>query len=463
MHYLKPIFAKVVTYKNYFLNIKRLTFLDSFKYRIKFYFMWKRIPTIAIQDKLDISIYACSNLLIEDIDLDGKDEIIILQSAGIFKGKNFNYAINSKNHIQKKIFYLVCIDKQGLVRWAYGDKWKEEFPYITHGQEEIIKLADVNQDGYKEIITLDDDNLLIIDHNGKLLNEIKLPTDNFSIIYHIPINNHDFIIVLGTMDRGYAPHSYGNPWIIMNKNFEIISMKDYLGAGHNIIIEDINKDGNIELLIGYQLVDLKGEVIWTIDYWKNRKMNSLEQHVDCVQSFWEDGQWYATISGSDKQYLINAQGETLWVKNLPHPQYCLVGKYKDEMRIFIVNQRELMNSYNLKGAEKWSGVLPEYWASSSKPKLTDPIRPIHQTKPMGKLKYNNKDYIVYLEGGYPYIINFNGQIKFRLAHTNEAKLFVGSDLFKRINDIGVSFQFLNKDDQFLYLYSRNDLFIYSIN
>ncbi|CAN5398922.1 hypothetical protein BH23BAC1_BH23BAC1_21100 [soil metagenome] len=432
---------------------------------------WNSIPAIEMDEKLNFGINGGSKLIVEDLNNDGCNEFIWIQTAGIFKSKIYEKSSEIKiykNNIgQEDVFCITSTDEKGIIQWQIGKPWEGDKPYLCHGHEQIIVTADVNGDGFQELLTFDAGNkLLIINFKGEIIKEIILPNDNFSIVYFVKTGSgkNDFILVIGTMDIGYSPHPYANPWLILDNNFEIISCKDYLGAGHNIVIDDINGDGIPELLIGYQLVNIKGQIIWTLDYWKDKEIDSLEQHIDCVQSHWVDGEWFATISGSDKQYYLNAKGEALWVKTLPHPQYNLIGKYNGELRIFVANQREIMNSFSIDGIEKWNGLLPEHWPSG-KPVLINEKRPIHINEPLYLIPNSNSysdDYFIYTEGGWPFIANFNGRVKLRFQWPSEHSQFKFTNQFRRINDIGESFDVVIDNQNNIHIYNRWNVWTYNL-
>jgi len=256
--------------------------------------------------------------------------------------------------------------------------------------------------------------------------------------------------------------------MILNNEFEIIKNSDYKGAGHYIAVDDVNQDGSPEILIGYQLVNLDGEVIWTLDCWQKREIDPQGQHVDHVAAQWIDGKWYAAIAGSDMLYFINAQGKALWTKELPHPQYCLVGNYQGEKRIFVLNQRKMMNSFRMDGSEAWRGVLPENWPVG-KPECRKPERPIHMDDPAALVpgKDGKNDYILYKEGGWPYLIDFNGKIVKRFPHTKSIRAKKPALPFHRINDIGLSYEAevsdINNDQKpEILIYNREYLWIYKL-
>ena len=445
---------------------------------IKDNLFWSNVPEALLTKEIHLKNFGGCKLFIEDINQDGNKEFLWLQSAGMFKSEIYNNFPNVKKYLdeieQQYVFCLTATDQEGNIIWQSGKPYEGENPYLTHAPEQLLKTGDVNGDGINEILVFDAlDNLLIINPiNGETIKSIKLPYDNFSIVYYVKTGSgpEDFVILVGVMDRAYSPHPYANPWIIIDSNFQIISCKDYKGAGHNVIIADFNDDSEVEMLIGYQLVNTKGDVLWTIDYWDGEEIDSLEQHADNMQAHKVDNKWFVTISGSDKQYYINSEGKTLWVKTLPHPQFSLIGNYHDESRIFVANQREIMNAFTLDGREVWKGLLPEHWPLG-KPVLIKSQRPIHINDPMNLIPsdniYQESDLILYKEGGWPYIIDFNGKILFKLpmplaAQKNDCKIY-----FRRINDIGLSYDgevvdVDNNNDNEILIYDRSYLWIYKL-
>lgn len=439
--------------------------------KIQSWLFWSKVPQSLLVSKSTLYEYG-GRLFIEDINNDGVYEFLWLQTSGIYKSKLYKNIIqNYYGNDNKEVFCLTATDQNNNILWQIGTPYTGHIPYLTHADELMLTTFDVNNDGCKEVLVIDNNSqiLIINGKNGFVEEKILLPDDNFSIICCTPKNkfSNDFMIIVGVMDRGYKPHSYANPWLFIDSKFNIISERDYIGAGHNIILDDVNKDGQIECLIGYQLVDMDGDELWTVDYWMGEEINDLEQHSDHAESIWIDGEWYVAIAGSDQQYLVNSKGRTLWYKKLPHPQHCLIGQYNDELRVFVLNQREIMNSYLFDGKEVWSGVLPEYWPVG-KPDLKNKKRPIHMSDPMILIKtLEKKDYFLYKEGGWPYLCDFNGKVVYKFPLTpmqcQPSQVF----LYGRINDIGLSFdaQILEReytDQTQLVIYNRNNMWLYQI-
>lgn len=446
-------------------------------HRIRNHFLWSRIPCAQMINEVDLHNYGGSRLALSDLNGDGRKEFLWLQSAGMFKSKIYENSPEISNYMQevgqKDVFCLTATDQAGNILWQTGNPYEGTEPYITHASEHILKTGDINGDGTDEILVLDDqDNLLVIEPvNGNVIRKVNLPDDSFSTLFYIRTGDgpKDFILLIGVMDRAYSPHPYANPWIIMNSDLEIVSCRDYKGAGHNVLIEDMNNDGKVEMLIGYQLINTSGEVLWTVDCWEAGDIDSLEQHADYIHAKHFNGDWLIAISGSDNQYLIDSSGKTLWVKRLPHPQACLIGYYRGEPRVFITNQREVMNSYTLDGSERWKGKLREHWPMG-RPSLAYHDRPIHSSDPMEIIESTgaaSTDLILYKEGGWPYLINFNGDIVKQLPYTPSTRKMDPAVGFRRINDIGLSYEAAVADIDNdglaeILIYDRNHLWTYKL-
>lgn len=401
---------------------------------------------------------------------------IALQTAGMFKSEIYN-SLNGIQHYLSKtkqdgLFCLTKFDLEGEIVWQKGSPYKGKLPYLSHSPEHMMKTYDIDGDGKEEILVLSSrDELLVYSDEGDLIKRIKLPNDSFSQLYVIPSRNskESFRILIGVMDRSYDGYEYANPWILLNERLEITKEFEAKGAGHNIYFEDINSDGENEILIGYELFDFNASRIWTVDYWVSREMNSLEQHADWVEGIWWKSKWYGIIAGSDQQYLINMNGKVIWKKTLPHPQACSFGTYEDDLYIFVANQRESMDVFDLAGNQVNKTILPEHWPNG-KPAFINPVRPIHVSNPIQRLPSAKgsepSNAFIYIEGGWPYIANYLGKPVAKFEPGNNEKFKFGYE-FYRANDIGGSFDIIIPTGSFdkteeLFIYNRTTLFQYKM-
>ncbi len=411
----------------------------------------RNLPQATLMSEISLGNQGGSQLFIGDINNDGIKEFIWLQSAGIFKSDLFaqNEHFNERLDpgFNQHLFCLTATDQNNRLLWQVGAPYTQSSPsFVSHACERMVSIADIDADGQNEVIVLDSsNNLLILDGlNGKVKASIKLPADNFSIVKTSTKEGtrQGNRILIGNADKPYMPYEYGNPWLFYNGNFELIHQGEYIGAGHNAVVFDANADGVDEFLIGYQLVDINGQVIWTMDKWKNRKMDEpAEQHVDDVSIVKINNDWFAAIAGSDQLYFIDSAGRCKWEKKLPHPQYTVVLSKGKEARIIVLNQREIMNCFDINGTLLWECLFPEHWPIK-RPLSSYTARPIHMNAPAAIIRRSegNPDLFVYNEGGWPYGIDSNGSPCLFFPPTSNAETKDMRPKLRRINDHGLSFE-----------------------
>lgn len=439
---------------------------------------WRNVPKAELVTELNLGDSGGCQLFVHDINGDGIVELLWLQSPGMIKAKLYD-------HDQGKIgrylcqcparpFCLTATTLSGAILWQLGQPYSDTTPYLSHAAENMVACADVDADGAPEVLVLDNEGQLLVleGRTGKVKASMVLPADNFAQVF-VGTNPRDpmgVTILVGVMDQAYPPHPYANPWLFLDSSLQVVRCQDYVGAGHSVSIQDINGDGADEFLIGYQMTDCSGNVLWTLDEWRDQEIDSQEQHVDSIAVVQVDGAWRAALSGSDREYFIDGTGRTLWEEQLPHPQYALIGHHQHEAHIFVFNQRVIMNSFLLSGAERWSGLLPESWPMG-RPSLAVGVRPIHSNSvadlvPMQREK--GEDWMLYKEGGWPYLVDFHGRVVYAFPPPLAARRQDVTVPFSRINDIGLSFegaiQDVDHDDSpEVLIYDRSHLWVYRLS
>lgn len=439
---------------------------------------WRTIPRAWLVREIALHDWGGCQLFIHDINNDGKPEFLWLQSTGIFKSRLYSQdnSVNSKllSAHGQGLFCLTATDQSGTILWQVGQPYVGSDPYLSHAPEKMVCCYDVDGDGRTEVLALNgEDALLILDGcTGSIKNSAHLPADNFAVVAcgKSGPGSGDVVVLVGVMADAYPPHNYANPWLFLDSTLHVIHHGEYLGAGHHVAIFDANGDGCDEFLIGYQLVDSHGKVVWTVDQWKGKPINPIEQHVDHVEICWIGDRWFAALAGSDKQYWIDSTGRTLWAHKLPHPQFCVVGHSESGLRIFVINQRESMHCFDMSGNEVWRGLLPENWPMG-RPSGTFEPRPIHCGVPASILRTGDRilgDLIVYKEGGWPYAVNFYGQPILTFPFTERARKPNFHWPFGRINDVGLAFEAETCDldgdsrDEIV-IYDRQYAWLYRLN
>jgi len=454
--YLRKIFTKVK---------------DYYRYHVE----WINKPKAKLVIEFDTKDWGGCQLFVGDINNDGEKEFLWLQSLGIFKSRLFDNInpIMDKNILKhgSNTFCLTATDKNGNVLWQIGHPYEGKKPYISHATEQMVEIADVDGNGEIEVLVLNscDELLMLQASTGRIKNRVKLPLDNFATIVTGIVNptTSERIILVGVSDKSYTPYSYANPWLILDSSLNILSTNEYKGAGHNVAVLDADRDDQDEFIIGYQLVDTSGDVIWTLDEWLNKEINPQQQHADFIDKIFDDDEWFAAIAGSDKQYWVNSKGKTIWSKQLVHPQFCVIGEDNMSKRIFVFNQRHNMQCFDQMGFLLWEGLLPENWPKGRPPGAYI-SRPIHCNIPAIKIDIKlENNLLIYKEGGWPYITDFYGNIKIIIPFSGKYKQPKYITSWKRLNDIGLSYEVeisdLDNDGcGEIIVYNREHVWIYQL-
>jgi hypothetical protein len=196
----------------------------------------------------------------------------------------------------------------------------------------------------------------------------------------------------------------------------ILHEGDFLGSGHCPIVFDADGDGYDEVLLGYELVDLHGRQIWTVDRWMTEKF-STAQHVDEAKVLGEGDSLKIAITGGDRVYVVDRNGSTLWSSTQPHAQYVLVGKFdssSDENCLFITNSLndfDRVACFKINGEKVWEASLPEHWPMG-RPRCLERLPYFHKGVPSVAWKnhVNGKpDMVIYCEKGWPYAVGMHGK------------------------------------------------------
>ena len=430
-------------------------------------FCWRNVPRSKPIAQINLHRSGGGQLFVRDINGDGKPEFLWLQSPGIFKSKIYKKEVVG---LERDLFCLTATDTAGNVLWQIGKPYSGEVPYCSHACERMVAVGDIDRDGAVEVIVLDSQNRLLILNggSGQTKSTMKLPADNFCTVIveddHAWLDGGGAAVLVGVMADAYQPYAYCNPWLFYDSNLNLLHKGEYLGAGHTVPVFRSGEDGFDGFLIGYEMVNPTGKRIWTLDFWRDREIDPMNQHVDCV-AVWRDGtSWQAAIAGSDRAYCIGSDGRCLWSYPGPHPQYCLVGTYEGETRIIILNQREPASCFTADGRKLWEKRLPENWPMG-RPDCAFGCRPIHTGDAAKLLRRPNRDLLVYVEGGWPYAVDFDGSPAVRFEYSLSARKPRIPFSPRRINDYGMSFEAETHDldgdgSEELIIYDRRYAWIY---
>lgn len=415
---------------------------------------WSSVPDLEIISSVNVEDIKPD--VVSLVDTVGEDvSLVCCSTPGMFRsslyrslhGRISEYLSESP----EPPFLLARIGLDGNIAWLEGTAPKSSIPHLSHAPEFTFDIADIDGDGRQEIVAIGNKSQIdILDfETGEIARSIPLPEDNYAVIKVIAgatgMKQDAARILVGVTDRSYLNGDYANPWVLMDIHGNILWKRSILGAGHSFSMGDFDGDGEQEILLGYQLLKLDGSVVWEVEGVRHPGFDPMEEHVDHIKGFQWQGSTYFAISASSYQYLIDECGRQVWRQALPHPQYCLVGLIDEEPVIFVFNQRESMDVFDLNGERMHSFLLPEYWPIR-RPSFAPLKRPIHTNIPAAPYCLSEKsrqsglpDAFVYLEGGFPYVADFSGRIIAK-APMDIAAMECQGKGFGRINDIGLSFE-----------------------
>ena len=299
-------------------------------------------------------------MVVADVNGDGKLEFLLRQSPGQLKSDLYiERGWNTDE--ERRLFCITAIDQEGNQLWQVGEPHRGADPYCAHGGNDFI-TADVDGDGKAEVVSIVWDVLTVFDgETGEVQAKKKLPADNFSQVKAGSLRGDPTRqqLVVKVNDGAYPPYEYGNPTYVLDSDLsELWMTPHYHGAGHAPVLIDVDGDGCDEMLIGYNLVDSDGTLLWSIPV-----ENATKEHADNINpvDLNGDGEIEIAYSGSKDFFVANTQGEVIWRRPHEHSQNTTVGRFRSDVdgQTMILNEKWIgMTCYTPDGQALWqkSGV-----------------------------------------------------------------------------------------------------------
>lgn len=372
-----------------------------------------------------------------DVNGDGEKEILCLQAAGIFYSRVHSVRGSGRQH-----FCLTALTSQGELLWQVGTPWSGSEPFLTHCAERSLDVADINGDGYPEVLCLQGTALLVLDgRTGVVLSKVDLPADNFAIVAAAKTGPgaDEYTILVQNSEKAYPPHTYGNPCLFFSANLDLLDTRELRGAGHLPLVSDLDGDGYDEFIIGYNWLDHDLSVRFIFDP-QVEEYDPPEHHVDALAV---DGQPVRklALAASEYVYIVDDQGDLLWSRELPHPQQCHFTMMRDDVpgpQVFVHNKRDRLQLFSADGSLIWEVWPEEYWPLG-KPSAVR--MKFHQAMPtfiLPGVLPGGMDALLYSEGGWPYIVDGSGRCIAHLPHDEYCRQDFG-EVPGRPDDFGYSF------------------------
>ena len=288
----------------------------------------KTIHPIAVWD---VRPWGTPALSIDDYNGDGENDVLFLQSSQAHANSYFDPRVNKGPGYKtgaedQDLFCMTLTDGTGRILWQTGEPWHLDRPFSWNGDwSNFCTVADLDQDGKREIILVHKDQLRICDGaTGALQRTNTMPNKAFT--YAVPVKTdatgrYHLFTKSGSV---FSTHSHGNPSVLLDHELNVVWQKTVAGAGHRAIFADVDGDGLTELLIGFSLFDHDGAMLWS------HTPMSAADHLDdsAIVDLDGDGSLEFALAHEDHDAVVhNAGGKVRFRVKMQHCQVILAGKF----------------------------------------------------------------------------------------------------------------------------------------
>ena len=229
---------------------------------------------------------------------------------------------------------LTALDVEGEILWQRGR------PDPSSSGAAEFQVGDIDGDGVDDVVCVWDGAIVVLDGStGEEMASRPLPYGSRREGYdfrRIPRPGH---IYLGHfLEPGgrkqilvKGPH-YRGAWLFDSDLSELWSKPD-IWFGHHLAVYDMDRDGREEALVGYQVVNAEGEVLFAME-----RSESLTQpfHVDCmtpgpISGDPEEPPMVAMACGPLGYVLMDGRGKIVAQDPLGHAQTLMTGNYRPDL------------------------------------------------------------------------------------------------------------------------------------
>lgn len=239
---------------------------------------------------------------------------------------------------------LTAFDLDGNILWQHGEPTSNH-DIGTISADMPVQIYDIDGDGFDEVITAKDFELLILDgKTGEVKKRAKTPystPDEDGTIIGVPdkIYAFDRINPDGIRICNFRGLDKPRDILIKDRYCRVYALNDNLevmwhyqsnkNTGHFPFAIDINGDGHDELLVGYNMLDCNGKLIWT--------MPVNDDHIDeIVPGKFESGPhkgtpFFACVAGKEGFIISDFNGNIIKKEGIGHAQRVSLANYLPDM------------------------------------------------------------------------------------------------------------------------------------
>ncbi len=233
---------------------------------------------------------------------------------------------------------LTCFDINGNILWQKGEPNNCKDNTLI-SCDLPFQIADINNDGKYEVIYSMDFMVYICDLlTGNVIKQMPTPIiEDDPLVLNEPYYrlNVDAIRVADFENLGYKgdfilKDRYQNVWAY-DKNMELMWRYHHKNTGHFPYIYDFNNDGNDEMFVGYDLVDSKGNIIFSLP------MNS--DHTDEIiyaRLNIDEPKRLILASGNEGFNIVNLDGSIYKHNEVGHAQRISIANYMNNNSLQIL-------------------------------------------------------------------------------------------------------------------------------
>lgn len=236
---------------------------------------------------------------------------------------------------------LTAIDLDGNILWQLGRPGKK-IENTRISADLPFQVYDIDGDGFDEVIAAINFELCILDgRTGKKKKSVPTPhlrvRERASEKVYNPGHAFDRLNVDSICIANFSGKERPSDIVIKDRYSTVWAYDSELNllwehkhgnTGHYPFVYDINGDGKDEMIIGYDLVDSKGNIIWSLPVPSDHTDEIIVAKLDPRKK----EEVILMASGFEGFIMADAKGNIIKKQMLGHAQRISVGNYRDDIR-----------------------------------------------------------------------------------------------------------------------------------